>query len=142
MKHRLSDIELADEFVCLQPPTMNSAILSRDTGKIYYFSEFGDSDEDIPDDIEDSDSYIALPHKYDLDLGSNLVYDFIQQQAPELSDTVSNIFSRRGAYSRFKGLLRTLDLLDSWYQYEENQTRAALKEWCKENEIDLETEES
>jgi hypothetical protein len=40
------------------------AILSRQTGKIYLRSEFGDLDgleDELPDDIEDEEKYIAFP---------------------------------------------------------------------------------
>jgi len=137
MEHDFFDIEHAFEFVNMQPPETNSAVLSRTTGRIYYISGFGDSDEDIPDDIEDEEAYVWIPHKHDFDLGTPLVHQFIREQAPHLAEDVYGIFSRKGAYSRFKGLLQHKGLLDSWHKYEEKKTEEALREWCQENNIDL-----
>jgi len=53
-------------FVSMQPEFGNQALLSKTTGKIFYISEFGDSDE-LPDDIEDSDDYIEIPHRNELE---------------------------------------------------------------------------
>ena len=76
-------------------------MLFKTTGKIFYISEFGNSDE-LPDDIEDSDDYIEIPHKNELDLGKQLVFKFVSEHLPEELDRVSQIFRRRGAYSRCK----------------------------------------
>ena len=42
----------------------------RDTGKVHYRSDFDDNGEDLPDDIDDTTRYLALPGKRDLDLGT------------------------------------------------------------------------
>jgi hypothetical protein len=49
---KFQDIEHAFMFVSMAPKFANSAILSKETGEIYYVSEFGDSDE-LPDDVDD-----------------------------------------------------------------------------------------
>jgi hypothetical protein len=48
------------------------------------------------------------------------------------------IFSRRGAYRRYKDLLEQKGLLDEWYDFEQQRTRQALLDWCEENGIELE----
>jgi len=50
----------------------NQTILCKETGEICYISEMGDSD-DLPDDVDESEKYIEIPHKNELDLGKNLV---------------------------------------------------------------------
>ena len=40
---------------------MHEAYLCKETGQIFYTSEMGDSDE-LPEDIEDPDRYITIPH--------------------------------------------------------------------------------
>ena len=42
-------------------------------------------DEDAPDDLDDESRYIQIPHKNDLDLGSDLVRRFVSEEAPGLS---------------------------------------------------------
>ncbi|MBN1931551.1 MAG: hypothetical protein JW786_08095 [Desulfobacterales bacterium] len=46
---------------------------------------------------------------------------------------MSRIFRSRGAYSRFKSLLDSAGLLDKWYEFEAEQTKSRLRQWCVEN---------
>ena len=78
---KYDDIENAFLFVSMQSPCTNTAILCKETGEIYYESGYGDSDE-LPEDIDD-EKYVEIPHKNDLDLGRNLVFEFVSQQMPE-----------------------------------------------------------
>jgi hypothetical protein len=48
-----------------------------------------------------------------------------------------HIFSRRGAYRRYKELLVRRDALERWYDFSNKSEAAALREWCAENGIDL-----
>ena len=131
-----SDIEDAFLHVSMAPEYTNSAILCKETGQIYLVSGLGDSDE-LPDDVDDSDQYVEIPHKNELDLGIVLVRDFVAQRLPDRGDEVEAIFSSRGAYSRFKALLASCKSLDDWHLYEEKQTEAALRGWCADNGIEL-----
>lgn len=54
MKIRFNDIEDAFLFSSMGSMYENQAILCKETGEIYYISEFGDSDE-LPDDPEDEE---------------------------------------------------------------------------------------
>ena len=94
-------------------------------------------EEDIPADLETSDTYLAVPTKRDLDLGNRLALSFVGNELPDDYDTAANFFRKRGAYSRFKDLLSARGALQTWYDYEENATRAALRAWCAENGLEL-----
>ncbi len=48
-----SDLQLAFEFVSSGGMGENEAYLDRRSGKIYWHSEFGENDEELPDDIDD-----------------------------------------------------------------------------------------
>jgi len=137
MKINYSEIELAFDFVSSQPRFINEAFLSKAKGELNFVSDVGDSDE-CPEDIEDADKYITLPHKHDLNLGVVLVHEFVQQRIPDQAQRVERIFSRKGAYARFKDFLEQLDLLEDWYRFEEAHTEHALKCWCEQQNIDLE----
>jgi len=115
---------------------MNSAILDKSTGQIHYHSDMF-SDEEIPEDLWESDSAVEIPHKNDLDLGRQLVFDFAGSVLPDECGRVADIFSRRGAYSRFKDLLESKGLLQEWYDFENKAQEKAIRDWCKENEIEL-----
>jgi hypothetical protein len=131
-----ADLQNAFLSVNFGAPGENAAYLDRQSGKIYYRSEYGDDDEELPDDIGD-EKYIAIPDKRELDLGKPLVFDFVSQFLPDDYDKVRRIFSRRGAYGRYKDLLVERGALDRWYDFENKAEEAALREWCAENGIEL-----
>lgn len=77
---KYDDISLAFDFVSYAAPTEHNAYVSLDTGKIYWTSDASDAfDEEIPEDLETSDRYLAIPHKNELDLGRRLALRFVAQ---------------------------------------------------------------
>jgi hypothetical protein len=130
-----SEIENAFMFVSMSPQHENSAYLNKETGETYYVSMIGDSDE-LPEDFEEDENYISIPHKNDLDLGRNLVFDFVEANIPDEFECVRAIFSRKGAYARYKDLLEAKGQLEAWYKFENEATENALRAWCKENGIE------
>jgi hypothetical protein len=64
-----SDLQLVCEFVSSGGMGENEAYLDRQSGKIYWHSEFGGNDEELPDDIDDQ-KYISIPDKREFDLAS------------------------------------------------------------------------
>ena len=83
------------------------------------------------------EKYIAIPDKKELDLGKPLVLDFAREFLPDDYDEVRHIFSRRGAYRRYKDLLVRRGALERWYDFSNKAEEAVLREWCAENGIDL-----
>ena len=132
-----SNIDEAFFFVSMAQISMNNAYLCKETGEIFYTSEMGDSDE-LPEDIDDQDKYIAIPHKNELDLGKVLVIEFTSKFLSEELDEVYSIFRHKGAYSRYKELLERKGVLEDWYKFENERQELALKKWCRENDIEIE----
>jgi hypothetical protein len=131
-----NDLEEAFEFVSVGAPSENSATISLATGKIRWHSTSIDvEDDDEPDEAEEAEGYISVPHKNDLGLGRSLVLRFVDQEMPRDYDAVTDFFRRRGAYGRFKNLLQTRRMLERWYEFEEHATNEALLVWCEENGI-------
>ena len=130
------DIENAFFFVSMDQQFMHNAYLCKESGEIFYTSEMGDSDE-LPEDIDDPDKYITIPHKNDLDLGKSLVIEFTSKYLSEELDRVYSIFRRKGAYSRYKDFLLQKGFLDEWYEYENERQDKILKEWCRSNNIEI-----
>lgn len=126
-----SDLENAFMWASASNSHETEAYISRSTGESYYCGD--ESQDEIPDDIEDDDQYARVPNPRDLDLGQPLIHRFIGEQAAHLEQDVYDIFRRKGAYSRFKNLLAAKGLLDRWHQYENQATREALIEWAEEN---------
>jgi hypothetical protein len=115
---------------------MNRAVLCQDDGKIYLHSEDGVLDE-LDEDEFDCDNFVVIPHKNDLDLGQRLVFEFADRHLPDELDLARQIFSGREAYGRFKDLLEHRDLLQSWYNFENQREEEALREWALENDVEL-----
>jgi len=132
---KYDDLSAAFDFVSFAAPMEHRAYISLDTGAIYWISEMNPIEEDVPDDLDTSDRYIAIPHKNDLDLGSDLVLRFAAEKLPDRYATVDGFFRHPGAYARFKELLATEGCLDEWYAFEAESIEKALKNWCAENDI-------
>ncbi|WP_246801446.1 hypothetical protein [Rhizobium leguminosarum] len=79
-----SEILDAFEFVSSVGIGENTAFLSKETGKIYWHSDWADDVEEIPD-IEDSEEYIRIPEKKELDLGKPLVLKFARHHLPTIA---------------------------------------------------------
>ena len=131
---KFRDIQDSFFFVSSAGYGMHSVVLNKDTGRLYYRSEIGDLDEIIDVDL-DWDNCIDIPHKNDLGLGQQLVFEFVETHLPDEYEQVQQIFRKRGAYSHYKDLLHSKGLLQSWYEFEDRREEQALRQWCHENEI-------
>ena len=133
---KYEDIEFLFNYVGMAPRFEHSAYLNRRTGEWYVVSDPGDSDE-LPGDFDESDDYLKIPHWNDLDLGRELVFEFVERRLPSARDLVRDFFHRRGAYGRFRNLLERYNLLDDWNEFQVERSRVAMLEWCAENGIEL-----
>ena len=123
------------EFVSFGAPLGHSAYICVDTGKIYCHSlSAGLEEEDLPEDLETSDHYIAVPQERPgprpasrASLRRSRIVRRIRYR--------SSFFGRRGAYGRFKALLHARGMLEQWYEFENHATEEALLAWCEENGI-------
>lgn len=114
-------------YVCLQ------------TGKVWItgFDDESCEDEDLPSDLSDNEQYIMAPDKSELELGRRLALDFVKQYLPEQLELAYGFFRRKGAYGQFKRLLTQHELLDEWYNFEQQQVELALKSWCESHHLAL-----
>ena len=128
------------EFTSLGQPHEHEAVLCRKTGKFLWLTDVEEDIEAWPDDADDKEKYLAIPHKKELDLGKPLVLEFARQFLPDQFAEVRRMFDRRGAYARFIDLLRH-NALDRRYDFENKATEAALREWCALNELTIEAGE-
>jgi hypothetical protein len=116
------------------------AFVCKRTGKIYYQTDFLDDEEmndELPDDIDDEEKYVALPDKRELGLGKPMVLDFAREFLPDDFDDVRYFFSKRGAYPKFKALLARRGAIDRWHAFEAKATEQALRDWCALHEIEI-----
>jgi len=75
---------------------VNSAVLCKDTGKILYRSDVAGIDEIEGREDLDWDQCFYVPHKNDLDLGRNLVFEFVKERLPDDYGRVRQMFRRSG----------------------------------------------
>ncbi len=134
----LSELVDAYEFVSASYLDEHHAYICKRTGRIIFVAEGLDLEEDpeLPEDPDPVD-YWPVPHKRDLDLGKRLALSFVAEHLPGSFDEARAIFSRKGAYSRFKQLLHATGTLDKWYAFEAQATEAALVEWCNDVGVPL-----
>lgn len=134
----MSDLLLAIDFVSSDGGGGNEAFLCRRTGKIYWrFPDLDEQVEELPDALDESEDYIAIPAQRELDLGKPLVLDFVAEFMPDDCERVRRIFGRRGAYGNFKMLLQEKGKLQQWYDFEAQATERTLRDWCQENSIEI-----
>ena len=112
------------------------AWIDRRTGDTYYHSEYADLDEPLPDDIE-SEHYVEVPDRGALGLGRRVALDFALEHMADDFEAVRDIFSRKGAFARFKALVTQRGLLDQWYAFSAAAEEAALRAWCEEEGLEL-----
>jgi len=125
--------ELADtiEWVSAGAPYENAAYVSRVDGKIYWDCE--ESDDELPEDVEDATRYARVPDKKSLDLGSRVVFRFARRHLGDIeADKVHDIFSRRGAFGRFKQFLDQIGKVQAWYEFRDSAEARAVREWCEQ----------
>src|SRR5260221_9491151 len=79
----LKEILGAFEFVSAGGMGEHQAFLCKQSGKIYWHSELSDDLDELPGDIDDSEKYVQIPNKRELDLGKPLVLDFARQFLPD-----------------------------------------------------------
>ena len=96
-KFMFSEIESAFMYVASAMYGMNSAVLRKDTGKILYRSDMAGIDEIEDEDDLDWDLCIEIPHKNDLGLGRNLVFEFVEEYLPDDYERIRQMFRRSGA---------------------------------------------
>jgi hypothetical protein len=137
MRVSWDDIWQAFELAMLASPGEHQAFLCKQSGKVYWHSEFTDDPDELPDDIEDEEKYLPLPDKRELNLGKPLAFAFVSEFLPEAMDEVGRIFRKKGAYGRFKHLLASKNALQQWYEFEAAAEERALRAWCELHSIEI-----
>jgi hypothetical protein len=133
----VSELLEAVEFVSSVLTGDAAAYVSRDTGDVYFVGTDMEPEDGLPEDLETSDRYVAVPSKQDLDLGRPLALRFAETHVPEHYEAIFSVFSRPGAYARFKNLLETHGRLAAWYEFENKAQQDALRDWCAAEGLEL-----
>lgn len=134
----LSELIDAIDFVSASQSDEHQAYICTRTGRIFCVADGidGDDADALPDNPE-ADGYIAVPHRRDLDLGKGLALKFVAEKLPAFLGEARDIFSRKGAFRRFKHLIEAKGRLEQWFAFEEHATEAAARDWCRDVGITL-----
>jgi hypothetical protein len=133
---KFTDIQDAFSFVSSAAYGFHTAIVSKDTGRVYWRSDQGELDELSDQDLP-SERCVEIAHRNELGLGQELVVEFVEEHLADDSDAVQEMFHHRGAYGRFKQLLQSKGLLQSWYDFEQEREEEALRQWCDESGFEI-----
>ena len=128
MRVSWNEIEDAFNFANSGQPGEVEVFLCKETGKTYIRSVVIDVPEEVPEDLDECDKYFKVPHKQHLGLGKRVALDFASECLPGAFDKVRDIFSRSGAYKRFKSFLRFHGAMDRWHDFSNKAEGAALRE--------------
>jgi hypothetical protein len=60
-----------------------------------------------------------------------LAYRFTEEHMPGDYDQVRALFRKSGAYGRVSDLVHKRGLRDAWHKFRDDETKAALHEWCE-----------
>ncbi|HED31306.1 MAG TPA: hypothetical protein ENN50_06445 [Prosthecochloris aestuarii] len=131
-----SEIVMAFDFVSSGEEGDNHAWICRDSGEIVYFSEVLGLDERRGQDIH-SPNCVAVPHRNDLELGRELVFDFIDEELPDKYASIRDIYADpEDPEGRFRELLQARGVLDRWNDYKAGRIRSSLMTWCQARGIE------
>jgi len=123
----------AIEFTSFGHEGESVAYLCLKTGAVLI--DFDDSEEQLPDDLEEADHYVEVPTKGELKLGKPLALVFLEEHLPMDYELGYGFFQARGAYSKFRDLLERRGVREQWFLYEAEATKAALMSWCDDYDI-------
>ena len=140
------------EAIDLQSDEMAS-YFNRITGQIITISEEevraaeeGDSLDDYPewqqdnihiarDLLENKDAYLALPTNYGLNEYQIMETFVLSLKDRKTSELLYASIKGKGAFRRFKDMVRRLQLADKWYAYREKALRQVAVDWCESNQV-------
>ncbi len=92
---------------------------------------------DVRHYLKNQDDYLTLPDKQDFD-EYRVMEDFIETLSdPEQQNTLEKATTGKGAFRRFKDKVIRLDLDDQWYKFKDAALAEYVKDWAKENNIQL-----
>lgn len=105
-----------------------------ETGEIIWISELGGIGEEKLCELEDdTDRYISLPERYEID--EYAMMDEFAYQYPDarISNRLREDLYGRGAFRRFKDSVFRFGIREEWFKYRDEKYRELAEEWCLRN---------
>lgn len=130
----LNEVIEAIEFISGDPAEAEGYICIA-TGEVFTYWSQSDAPSALPGNVSDESLYLPLPTKQELRLGASLAIDFAAEHCPESLEEIHGYFRKPGAYRKFKAFLESVNLLEAWYQYQQESMAAAVKNWLQPSGI-------
>jgi hypothetical protein len=147
--------------VALEMDVLNeewTAYLNRRTGELITVTdeearavEAGDESEDVPEwqrdllpkirEVLESDEYLALPGKLEIHEYAIMERFCAGVENAALRDELLGAIRGRGAFGRFKDLIRGRGIVEAWHRYRERALEAIAAEWLEAHGIAYSREE-
>ncbi len=94
-----------------------------------------DEDEELWEEIENSDYFIRLPEQYELH-EKRIMEDFAQTCAPvNVAKRLWKVLNGRHPYRNFKDVINETDLAQQYYDFRYQNYLRMAEEWCRENKV-------
>ncbi len=131
---KLSEIKDALDSVDIS----STCYFNKETNEILWQWDYNKEYSTYKEEDEANDNIINMFdyfYKNDYDI----MQDFIDTiEDVNLREKLYEATSGRGAFSRFRYIIESNDLLDDWYKYKDEKYKVIAKEWCIDNNIEFE----
>ena len=153
-KVKLSSIVEGIEFQCDE----SQSYLNKKTGEVVLIEDEEmravESNEDVSEHagwyieaierakhfLINEQDYIPLPSKYDFQEYRVVERFILSLPIEEQREELLSLIKGKGAFSRFREGLDRFLLRDKWHQYKDNALLEFARDWCKNNEVEVEFE--
>ncbi len=103
------------------------------TGEFYWYSEYGDNDDDR--DIDTEEGWRRLPSQRDAE-EYDMMTDFADTvKNPRKREQLEIALSGKGAFRRFKDAVNREGIADAWYAFRDRRYLEFARDWCDVREI-------
>lgn len=131
-----------------------TAYLNKNTGKVVFitdeefraaednepienFPEWEHENIEIAKEILETDNYIHLPNKFDINEYSIMERFCLSIKDNEISNIMYNSIKGLGAFRRFKENIYRYNIQDDWYSYRDAAIKEIAIEWCEYNNLEF-----
>ena len=89
----------------------------------------------IARDIVETDHYLPLPDRFEINEYSIMERFCLSVDYDDLRDDLCDAIRGRGAFRRFKDRVQVYGMAEDWYRYRDEALREIAIAWCEEHDI-------
>ena len=101
-----------------------------------YIPEWQEENIEIAKQILNTDDFIKLPDKFDLDEYRLMEKFSLSQPDERVREDIYYGIKGRGAFRRFKDKIYHYGIADQWFEYRASEIRELAIFWCEQNNIE------